>query len=357
MTRVLAVSLLCLAACGEEPGATPDDPSVEATPGDEPAIHDPAIQDPASGEPGCALADGPIAYEGRAPAVAPGAVVVHRNTASGGEEAFLHWIDAPGSSPVSLGALRVPPRGLARREDGWLLAIAQTDGGPAALWFDADGREAARAPLAASARMVDGALAVAGDRGWAAWRDAGGSLWLSVIDRLARRVESTHELADAPLGAPLAAATRRRGHVSVAAPHAPLWTVPADGAPERGVAPGTPHDLLTDAGSLAVIHGSADRTGAWLARRGGASVRATHPRAQPEATVAAPLSDGALVVYRSRGDLWAQRADATGIRGEPVVIGRASGHPRLATRGSQLWVAWDDSERTQVRAGVCLPLE
>lgn len=342
--RALALALafgVGLAACGEaETSARTDDPAPATRPAPVPSARPPA----------CALDGAPTRLAGRSPALAVGALVVRR-----AEQSVLVRLEgAPPFPEHPLDAARVPPGGLVAREDGGWIAAAATADGPAALRIDADGAIADRIPLAVGRALRDAAVTSGADTAWIAWRDGEDTLRVAVLDLLAERLTDTHRLDDAPPGPVRLATDGRRLHVAVAGTDAPVWTLSRDGATATSI-PGVLHDLTVAGDAFVVLHGAPDRTGLWLAAPSGADARrVTHPRARPRRGRLAGPPDAAVLLYRSRGDLWVQRLGVEGTHGEPRVVGAAGGAATLVARDDRFWVAWDDGDgEVTVRSGVC----
>lgn len=295
--------------------------------------------------------DPPRARDGTAPALAPGGLVLQ-------EEDTLRLIPLEAESPPrQLDAQRVPSRGLARTDDGWVALTATRDGTALAILSDGEPRQVALGPGA----LIDGALAVHDGHAMAAWLDDARTLRFARIDL--QRVQATEPSVletRVPRGSPIIEATGESAFVSWRAIDAPLIEV-RDGIATRRSAPGLPLALsTTPSGELAVLHRARDRTGLWLTLGERAAVRASHADVQPWRPALAPLPDGLLLTYRAGPDVFVQRLDADGApAGSPEVVGATEASargPLVATRGRRFWVAWEtrgEPDAVHVRAGRC----
>lgn len=276
----------------------------------------------------CHLEEGSARYRGRAPVLAPGALVVHN-----GETTSLHRLDERGESSAELD-LPDPVRALATVGGGFVVLSIGAE--PSVTQLDADGTEEHRVTLGGPA--TDGALAVDGDTAWIVLRDADDAIEVRRVDLLAHRAEDP-EAVGSGSGRLLVSGAL----VTWGAEGAAIWspTGPIE-------APGTPHALV---GSL-LVYGTRDRTGLWVGDTN--PVRVTTAGAHPHLPIAAPLREGFLLAYRSEGELWIQASHpGEGTLGEPLLVAPDATPAALATRGARFWVAWERDGAVQVRGGYC----
>lgn len=324
-----ALLFVALGGCSEE---KPRDPAAERSVSPRPAA------------PACELDEAAI-HPGSSPALAAGAIVLR-------QEGAYRLLPLEGEARP-LDARWISPRGLARHGDGWI-ALASTSEGPALLTV---GAEVGTIALGSGA-LVDGALAVQGDRAVAAWTDDTRALRVARVDLARKLATAPVVLDDTVQRRPLAAPTPEGAIVT--APDAPLYDVGQSSANRRR-APGLVVGLASTEGGTAVLHRSPDRTGLWLSVGDAPAVLATEAGARAASPSLAALPGGMLLAYRSGADVVIQRLHPNGEpSGAPQVAGvagdRASA-PLVATEGERVWIAWEstgeDGTKVHVRAGTC----
>jgi len=283
---------------------------------------------PTPAAPTCRLAPTPFPITAPSPVLGAGALVEGRV----GSGTSIARLDDEGAVVGELGVLD-PVAALEVIEDGFVLVTVGD--APALLRLDAEGAETTRVDLGGAAR--EAGLAVETDTAWIALRGDGDAVRALRVDLLSGRAGEAIDL-----GRGRGALLVSPGLVTWASAGAPVWT---PGAPLE--IPGIPRAV---AGGV-VIYGATDRTGLWP---GSPPTRLTQRGVHPVEPRAAPLGDGLLLAYRSRGDLWLQPADPThGPLGAPILVAPDATPLGLATRGERLWVAWRRGDAVEVRGGRC----
>ena len=311
----LAVLCIALSAAGIGAGCEVAE-SVAADP--------PALVRPAPPLVECAVGGPARSFEGRAPALASNAVVVH--TAHG--RTSLHRLDEP-SAPLRLSA---PVLAMLARGEGWLVvmsdAVAELAGDGQPVW------EAQLGAVATEAVMVLDA-----DVAWVAFRDEAGEARVSRLDLLAHRPDPAAVIGQGP-GRLLVAP----GRATLAHADTPIWSEDAAELPAPGVTLG----LI----GAARIFSRPDRTGIWL--DGEPEQRVAQPHVTPQDALVTPLGARLLLAYRAAGDIFVQLADRQrGAIGQPVLVARSARPAAIATVGERFWLAWEREGTVEVRAGDC----
>ena len=321
MGRLAVAALALLLGLCEEPAETS-----APTP---PVEHEPVVAPAAP----CELAADPVRFDGRAPALTAGAIVIH-----GDEATTLHRLDDEGRSTATF-ELPGPVRALEDVGDGYVtLAVGER---PSLAILDADGAEEHRVELGGAA--VDGALAVEGDVAFVLLRDEPNAIRSRRVDLLSHRASDPLLLGEGT------------GRLLVSAQLA-SWTdadAAVHGHGDEVEHAGTPHAVVGET----LVYRSADRTGLWV----GADepVRLTPPSVHPLLPLAATTGELLLLAYRSEGELWVQPADLErGAAGTPALVAEGATPAGLATRGERFWIAWEATGAegvpiVWVRAGRC----